>query len=438
MSARKTRVSIGSKLLLVAASFALPIVALTYFVVQTIDTNIDFTLRELSGTRYQRAIAGVLDGLTQQQLQLYSCGIGTSCGPAIAETKAAVDSAFTQLAMIEAELGVELQFTDVGLAKRKRAHVKVSTVVGKWKRLAASVMLVQQGGGGVTQEISDQYEQLIVDLRTMTSHVGDTSNLILDPDLDSYYLMDVTLLALPQTQARIAKLTRLGFTVASGGSGDPADRGDLDNRMKLIIGAALMQEADIDRITSSSETSINEDENFYGASPTLAISLRPALTRYQKAAADFIAQIAPAEGKGLNTSAIVTAGMAARTASFQMWNSAVRELDDLLEVRAASLRKSKFTALAVSGVALFIACLLALLATRSITGPLGLAVRLLEPGADLLAASARRISELSHQPKASMEETAIICEELDAHADDLRKVVQGLVAHVKGGATGKA
>ena len=38
----------------------------------------------------------------------------------------------------------------------------------------------------------------------MITHVGDTSNLILDPDLDSFYTMDMTLVALPQTQDRNA------------------------------------------------------------------------------------------------------------------------------------------------------------------------------------------------------------------------------------------
>ena len=32
--------------------------------------------------------------------------------------------------------------------------------------------------------------------------MGDTSNLILDPDLDSYYVMDVTLLAIPDALVR--------------------------------------------------------------------------------------------------------------------------------------------------------------------------------------------------------------------------------------------
>ena len=59
--------------------------------------------------------------------------------------------------------------------------------------------------GGLPQHVQDQYTSFVATIRTMITHAGDTSNLILDPDLDSYYLMDVTLLALPQTQDRIRK-----------------------------------------------------------------------------------------------------------------------------------------------------------------------------------------------------------------------------------------
>ena len=46
-------------------------------------------------------------------------------------------------------------------------------------------------------ELAEKHLVLVNDVRTMITHAGDMSNLILDPDLDSYYLMDATLLALP-------------------------------------------------------------------------------------------------------------------------------------------------------------------------------------------------------------------------------------------------
>jgi diguanylate cyclase (GGDEF)-like protein len=45
--------------------------------------------------------------------------------------------------------------------------------------------------------------------RTLISNVGDKSNLILDPDLDTYYLMDVALLKLPNMMALSAQLTEV-------------------------------------------------------------------------------------------------------------------------------------------------------------------------------------------------------------------------------------
>jgi hypothetical protein len=50
--------------------------------------------------------------------------------------------------------------------------------------------------------MAEEHASLVQDVRDMITHAGDTSNIILDPDLDSYYMMDITLLALPQTQAR--------------------------------------------------------------------------------------------------------------------------------------------------------------------------------------------------------------------------------------------
>jgi signal transduction histidine kinase len=49
-------------------------------------------------------------------------------------------------------------------------------------------------------------------LRTLTSQVGDASNLILDPELDSYYLMDLLIVRLPETQAILdAKAAAIGY-----------------------------------------------------------------------------------------------------------------------------------------------------------------------------------------------------------------------------------
>jgi methyl-accepting chemotaxis protein len=52
------------------------------------------------------------------------------------------------------------------------------------------------------------------DIRAFISGIGDTSFLILDPDLDTYYVMDIVLLRAPETQNLIADVARLSGEVA--------------------------------------------------------------------------------------------------------------------------------------------------------------------------------------------------------------------------------
>ena len=50
------------------------------------------------------------------------------------------------------------------------------------------------------------YYKLAAYINILSVHVGDTSNLILDPDLDTYYLMDATLLKLPEIQKVLSEI----------------------------------------------------------------------------------------------------------------------------------------------------------------------------------------------------------------------------------------
>ena len=89
---------------------------------------------------------------------------------------------------------------------------------------------------------AEKHLHLVADIRTMITHAGDISNLILDPDLDSYYLMDATLLALPQAQDRLAAVMAIGETVLGKPQVTPQDR------QQFAVFVALLQQEDLDRV----------------------------------------------------------------------------------------------------------------------------------------------------------------------------------------------
>ncbi len=60
-------------------------------------------------------------------------------------------------------------------------------------------------------------DQILLSLFDLNTYVGDSSNLILDPDLDSFYLMDITLIKLPILIQKINELDNLFFKILEAG-----------------------------------------------------------------------------------------------------------------------------------------------------------------------------------------------------------------------------
>jgi methyl-accepting chemotaxis protein len=60
-------------------------------------------------------------------------------------------------------------------------------------------------------------DQILLSLFDLNTYIGDSSNLILDPDLDSFYLMDITLIKLPTLIQKINELDNLLFKILEAG-----------------------------------------------------------------------------------------------------------------------------------------------------------------------------------------------------------------------------
>jgi methyl-accepting chemotaxis protein len=417
------RFSIAQKVVIVATTYVLPIGVLLFLVVSNINEFIRFAQWEQRGTAYQRPLESALDGVLRHQIFVH--GRTDDAAAKVTAARSDADRAFDALEIVDRRIGADLQFTEEGLAKRDRAHCRVDAVRKQWNEIAEMAV---GSSGKPSADIDTKYTKLIADLRMMITHSGDTSNLILDPDLDSYYLMDVTLLALPQLQERTGKMMNL--------VGDILTRGapTAEERTEIAVQAALL-ETDLERAIASTQTSLNEDANFYGVSPTLKGQLEPSLAEYKKAAATFIGLTRKAAGTSSDEvvpQAYVTAGLAAHAASFKFWDVAENELDKLLATRVGSYTNRRTMSLSLAGLAIAIATGLACLTSLSITRPLNKLVRTLGPGASLLQVSVQRIADASKSRTASPEQAELICEELNAHADDMRSTVGELESLVRG------
>ncbi len=360
------KIGVGTKILMIAGSFILPIAVLVYLMLGNINEFINFAVLEQKGNAIQRPLENTLKSVEEFQVGYF---LNNTPDWQAAWTRSQDD--FQALGSAFDRLGADLQFTDDGLGKRDRSGIKFDAVRNRWSEIGVQVNSADANRDEVQKKIAG----VVSDIRTMIVHAGDTSNLILDPDLDSYYLMDVTLIALPQMQQRLAEIAMQGASLLD----KPAlSEGD---RVFLSVQAALLQQSDLDRAIGSYKTALNEDRNFYGISDTLQTEVSAGMEKLNADVGGFLAVVnRVGKGQRIDKAEWIGAANKALQTSFSVWNISVKELDTLLARRIQYYVARKNTSMGLSAFALLVASLIAFAVSKSITNPLLAVTKLLGPG----------------------------------------------------------
>ncbi|MDC7127195.1 MAG: hypothetical protein PQJ46_16645, partial [Spirochaetales bacterium] len=317
---------ISTKIILSNIFFLIPMGIMLFISLNGINYDIRFSSLELYGNEYQRPLESLLNYTQDYQRFL----LEEDKSKELSDLAKKIDSAFNELDKAQENRGEDLQFTTEGLEIRGREHLMPNLVRGRWADAKSS--------GN-----NDDFISLIADIREMITHSGDTSNLILDPDLDSYYLMDLSLLALPQTQDRLGEILIFGKDAfkraASSSNGNLSD----SDKLKFYVYAKMLEESDYSRIKGSTETAVNEDQNFYGLYQPMQSTIPASFDDYENLTLAFISMLYDlGSSSTLNYSLdeFIELGQDTRSQSFVYWNDVVDILDDLLNIRIGNYKQT--------------------------------------------------------------------------------------------------
>ncbi len=400
------------KNLLLCALIPLPFALLAlYFIFTGNNKDIRFAEQELRGNVIQRPLETLLEKIPQHQ-QALARQAGTA---ELSALHTGVDQAFQLLEEARLQHGEALQFTEQGLSSRQRGHVAGNKVQQRWQAL-------KTGHSALSPEKAlAAHQELVADVRTMIAHAGDTSNLILDPDLDSYYLMDITLLALPQTQDRLAVIQeRIGHMLQQ-------ETLSPEDRVEAAIFSALLKESDVARIQADAQTALNEDANFYGTYEPLQQKLPAALKDYVEAndaVLHLLEQLAGGAGTPVSPAAFNQAVTKARDQSFALWHVSVAQLDALLNIRIGHYTRQRNTALGIALLAFLGLLALAYVILRKLFAPLGLVMEGLDLSAQNVASGTGQIVQLSQTFAAGSSEQASSLEETSASLEEMSSMTK--------------
>lgn len=306
--------SVRGKLLSLVALWTIPVaIAVGILVDRNIGKNIRFAETEKAGNAVQRPLLALVASLRRIGLLAATGRLAQEQG-AIAVS---VEAAFAE-ASADAERGATLV-----------------PLQSQWQPVAEALER------GESPDLA-ALEQLVQDARRLALLAGATSNLALDPDLDTYYLLDLTNLALPDAIARLGRLASLRRDVPAG---NIAGR---DAMVAFGSLAALIEEVDLPRIARSTLSALAADEHFQGTSDSLPARMTPALARYESAAQLLVERLRTAATDPLVTAPLDEPALALLQESEALWKVASDELGVQLTRRIDAQQRERFLALGLA------------------------------------------------------------------------------------------
>jgi methyl-accepting chemotaxis protein len=291
-----TRLKIAHKLGLASLLFLIPVGYLLWALISQQNIAIDFAAKERLGTLYLR-------GLAQLHLALVEPSL----------TGQASTAAQPKIADLEASYGDGMESSELA--------------------------------GKASQDIAKAGAVDTTNLRGLIGRIGDKSNLILDPDLDSFYVMDLVVVKMPDLTDRLREMTEISRKVWQDGKIDASEQVDFF----VALGGLKSLLDGIDGSVASGYSG--------NADGSLKANLDPSYLALKQAMAGLIDQV--------NKSAIdeATAGKDLALAR-QFYTTASAELERLLDKRMGGFYHDQTMTLAITGILFAIVVGLVLYAVR--------------------------------------------------------------------------
>jgi methyl-accepting chemotaxis protein len=320
--------SVGRKLAAMVVVFLLPVAYLAWVTVATKNVAIDFAKQELKGTAVIAPIRLLVEAVQQ-------AAVGRSVP---------LDQRLTAVTAALAAQGAVLD-----------ANTQMAEVEARTRGLIAAMGNPQTRGAQATAAMTA--------LRALITRVGDTSNLILDPDLDSYYVMDMAVLKLPALVDRLSDVARLAEQVVAAGGLDA----DLRTSVLIAKGGLESAIADLDSAVAGAMRGTD------AADKSLRTSILPPsaeLTRVLAAVTSgFDAAVLQRQGQGLTLAAVHDLEARALQQSQALWAVSITELDRLLNQRVAGFYRLMVIELGIALVLVVTAVVLVAVIALSIARP---------------------------------------------------------------------
>ena len=322
-----SRLSFAYKALIISVIFLLPLAVLGYFFSQSQFEQINFTAKERSGVVALKQFLPVYVGVLKTRNATRATLGGFDGIQRYQEARAQTDLALAAFGKHLAESGDAL------------------AVQTEFDKLKSAWSATAQSKNGADSEGRTVFGPVTGSIVNLLNLIGDNSNLVLDPDIDSFYLMDAMLLSMPQLAEDLGQLWGWGtYSLAHAGMS------------KAESNRYLVWSAGVETATKQSRAFL---ERALAANPALKSSLQLTLLDEVAAFRD-VAKDAELllQQKNLTPAQYYDKGQAAVLGLMSFYDTGLPALDGLLAQRMQGMQQRLNLIAVVAAAALALAAYL--------------------------------------------------------------------------------
>ena len=320
----------GTKLFILCATFLISIAVPIYGLVTEKRIAIDFSRKELLGSRYLSTLR-----------EIYAAVLTDGVEATRVQDDASRAQLIKALALAKQQSGPQLQTAEL-------AGAFGSAIKELW---AAERQAAQRRGLILNALFTGQ---------TLAARIGDDSNLALDPDLDTYYLQNIVVRKLPTFVARLAELQEFFATSVTAGEATAVR----DVRLSALVGLAQ---------STANEVKENLEAAYRGnADGRLRHAIDAKFAALTSSIHSYLG-VLMSSADGIDTRDAVTYDRFHSSTiehTTRAWTAAQAELDRLLRLRIDGLLAKMLVGLALIGTFAGLSIFIALLTHRHIVQPL--------------------------------------------------------------------
>jgi hypothetical protein len=329
-----TSLKVRTKLTLIVGLLTIPLVILAILFVQNSTGSINFAVKERAGIDYQRSIWAAMTAIAAARVEP---------GSTPADYLSIADR----------------------LADKGRLYDEAFGTTGASREFSAA--LVDLGWPDTPVTAGPELDAAVGWGRRMMVKVADGSNITLDPDIDTYYVLYGLTVDLPGIDEHSGRLTDLVRTFHARPTPGAAERSEILVRIEILQGHLESLRRGLETAFDANGTGLTRD-----ALERLHDGLERTLERHIDAIRAMAAEAGPEMIDGdMDVSGVLENQTDVVAATDALWLAAADEADRLLALRIAGQWQRLFAMLAAAGGITVLALVLTILVSREISRSLG-------------------------------------------------------------------